>query len=137
MKIWILTSTLAIALALGSTNAEAGKRGHDPHGRSHGTAHYGYVTPHARHRYGRRHHHHRHGYQALAGAVLIGNIVATLDRPRPAGVVVSGPAYVVRNPYAVNQNVWFQRDVNGDCFEVRLQQGGTQLWTRTHPNYCH
>ena len=139
MKTGILLSILAIALALASTSSEAGQRGHNAHHRSHGPAHHGYVTPRARHRYGRRHHphrHHRDGYHSLAGAILMGTIVATLNQPRPAGIVVTGPAYAVRNPYRVKQNVWYQRDSNGECFEVRLQHGGTQLWTRTHPRQC-
>jgi hypothetical protein len=140
MKAWILISTFAAALVMVCSNAEAGKRGHGQHGHVHGSPpHYGYATPHSRHRYGKRHHHdrhHAHGYGALAGAVLLGTIVTTLNQPRPAGVIVSGPAYAVRDPYRVNRNIWYQRDVNGDCFEVRLQHGGTQLWTQTHPRHC-
>lgn len=139
-RLMIGSFALTFILSLAANDATAHERGYERH-RAPPVHHgYGHAPPrHGRHHYGRpkHHRHHHHGHATLAGAVLLGTLVATLDRPRPAGVIVHRPGYGVRQPYGVNRNVWYQRDVNGDCFEVQLQHGGTQLWTLTRPSQCY
>ena len=68
--------------------------------------------------------------------VVLGAVVTTLSRPVPGAVVVT-PGYAVRKPYAVRRNRWYQQDAYGDCFEVRLQGDGQQVWTQVHPSQCY
>lgn len=130
-------------IAAGSVEAGAG--GHGNYGKSHGYPSRTYAPRQAPYRVHGRHqpsgklHGHRHHQDALrlaAGAVILGTVVTTLDRPRPAGFAIVNHGYAARQPYAVQQNRWYQRDSYGDCFEVRLRRDGQQTWTQTHPTHC-
>jgi hypothetical protein len=139
MKTKAIVFSLAVAMVLASATAEAGRRGHDGYGNAHGPARHGHVPHHRAYRHDRpyyRHgHHYRHDYHVLAGSLLLGSIIATTNRP-PAGVVVSGPRVVIRQPYAAQPDVWYQSDQSGDCFEVQWGANGQQIWTQVHPANC-
>jgi hypothetical protein len=36
----------------------------------------------------------------------------------------------------VRRNRWYQQDAYGDCFEVRLQGDGQQVWTQVASARC-
>ena len=141
MKASILSWALITCLIMASTPANAGGKGHHGHAGMHGHSHHGHSMHrhrygHPRPRYGHQSHHHTHSHPTLAGGILLGTFVTTVERPRPAGVVVTGPAYGIRQPYAVHQNVWYQRDFHGDCFKVKLTRDGRQVWTQARQRHC-
>jgi hypothetical protein len=148
MKKRIIIPLLIALLAMAATATEAGGRGERYYGQSSGYVKYGRQYPQPRfygHRgpnrggYPRGVHGHRHHLQALelaAGAIVLGAVITTLDQPRPAGIVISSPRYIVRKPYAVKRDRWYQRDAYGDCFEVRLQGDGQQVWTQAPRSRC-
>lgn len=135
----IIFLLLVVGTVLASTTAEAGHRGHGAYGKSNGYHHRTYAHRPKQHHH--RHHHghhksHRNALHLVTGAVLLGTLVTTVNRPQPAGVVISAPGYAIRQPYSVQQNRWYQRDTYGDCFEVRLQRDGQQVWTQTGSHNC-
>lgn len=147
MNMRIVIPLLITLLAVASTPADAGGI-ERYYGQSHGYAKHGRQYPQQRH-YGHRgshrkgkphgahgHRHHRQALELAAGVIVLGALITTLDQPRPAGIMMSSPRYIVRQPYAVKRNRWYQRDAYGDCFEIRLQGDGQQVWTQAPRSRC-
>jgi len=159
MKTKIVITLLTAALLGLASTAQAGDRyrGHQ------GPGHYrGYATS-SHHRYDRRHgyraygHHYapryynsyghghyryygHHGYydaaKIAAGAVLLGSIIHSANQDRPDRVVYTGRRYPVSTSNTGRQDTWYRTDSSGDCFEVRLNGDGNEVWTYVDSSYC-
>jgi hypothetical protein len=145
MKILSVT-LLATLLAAIAAPAAAGSKGHGLYGQAHGYARHAppphlqayRPAPASRRLAGtiHAHPHHQHALRRVTHVVVLGPVVTTLARPRPGAMIVTRPAYAVSKPYAVRRNHWHQWDAYGDCFEVRLQRDGQQVWTQVAPRKC-
>jgi hypothetical protein len=152
MKAKIVITLVAIALLGLAGAAEAGNRHY-----SHRDGHFGgYAAPHhyrsyrppvARY-YG--HHHYRphyrvhHGYyrqhdrdawKVAAGAVLLGTIIHSASHDRGTRVIYRERSYPVSRTPA--SDAWYRTDSSGDCFEVRYNSAGDEIWTLVDPGYCN
>ncbi len=92
-----------------------------------------------RHGHYRPHYYHHDLYRAhkvVAGAALLGTIIhATSHQPARRVVYVDrSPRRVVRD--AGYGDAWYQTDSSGDCFEVRLDDSGYEVWSYVDPGYC-
>jgi len=126
----VLTSLAVLLLATAVTSTQAHERN------SHHRSAPGYGKHGVRHHPPRPVPVYRYGSRVTHGRLVVSPIVITLPSPRPAGVILSRPAYYAGNVYGVQRNRWYQTDVNGDCFEVALLQTGEQVWTQVAYGLC-
>jgi hypothetical protein len=153
MKTRIVVTLLAATLLGLAGTAQAGDRhGFRAGGHYRGYAthhyrpasHYGghYYAPRYRNAYGyvyyRPYPHHRHyrGVRLVAGAVLLGSIIHAANYDRPSRVVYVDRTPVTVRAGAASGQTWYETDSGGDCFEVRPDSAGNEVWTLTDPAYC-
>jgi len=142
----LATALLLATFTLLATTAEAGSGSHGLYGKSQGYAlqarplnRQPYRPTHGQHRppaVGHAHPHHQRALKRSTGVIVLGPVITTLDAPRHGVVVITRPSYPSRPAYSVRHNRWYQRDAFGDCFEVRLQRDGQQVWTQVRPARC-
>jgi hypothetical protein len=151
MKAKIVITLVAIALLGLAGTANAGNRHfshRDGHYRGHPVPHHyrAYRAPVVRY-HGHRHyrsyprvhfgyygHHDHDAWKVAAGAVLLGSIIHSASHDRGTRVVYRERAYPVsRTPVA---DIWYRTDSAGDCFEVRTNTQGDEVWTLVDPGYC-
>lgn len=151
MKTKIVITLAAIAL-LGLAGAAAAEDRHygyrdghyrgyaTPHHyrpyRHHGASYYGhrYYRPYSRVHYGYYGHHDHDAWKVAAGAVLLGTIIHSASHERGSRVVYRERVQPVSRTPGTDR--WYRTDSGGDCFEIRYNTRGDEVWTLVDPGYC-
>ncbi|MFT5139333.1 MAG: hypothetical protein ACI9H8_000824 [Lysobacterales bacterium] len=134
MKKQITISLLSAALLLSAGLAQAGDRGNrNGHYSNNSNRHYGYQPRHYNHRGYRHRSGNRHNaWKYAAGALVIGSIIHSANRPRNDRVVVQRRIEPSRS-----SDYWYRVDTDGQCVEVRLNRQGQEVWTYVDSSYCY
>ncbi len=80
--------------------------------------------------YGYGHHGYSNGLGYVAGALVVGSLIHSINHRQPSQIVYRS------KPVSRAQDYWYRVDSDGQCVEVRMNRDGQEVWTYVDASYC-